>query len=232
MLLLQMVPHQTRRTAVEELRRGQEIMSNPKESKAPAATSPLGAALLDLMPRYQQGDRSAADELITLVHPVLARFYYALTGNPRMVEDLLQDCWLRIHRARQSYRPGDPVLPWIFAIARHTRVDQYRRWKRSAGRESNLDAMPQHPSSDLRPDMEKRLEAQSILAVMETIPEAQREVLLMLKVNGMSIEEVARATGSTATAVKQKAYRAYQAVRRTLGMKQGQGEECDDMRGR
>ncbi len=204
------------------------------ESKAQWTTPAhaLAAKLLDLMPRYQQGDRAAADELIALVHPVLARFYYALTGNPRMVEDLLQDCWLRIHRARQSYRPGDPVLPWIFAIARHTRVDQYRRWKRSAGRESDIEAMPHHPSADLRHDMENRLEAQSILAVLDTIPEAQREVLLMLKVNGMSIEEVARATGSTATAVKQKAYRAYQAVRRALGVKQRQGEDCDDMRGR
>jgi RNA polymerase sigma-70 factor (ECF subfamily) len=177
--------------------------------------------LRDLMQRYQQADRAAADELVARVSPMLRRYYYSLTGDPRMVEDLLQDCWLRIHRARQSYRPGDPVLPWIFAIARHTRVDQYRRWKRSAGRESSIDAMQSHPSSDLRTAVEKRLEANSILAVMETIPEAQREVLMMLKVSGMSVEEVARATGSSAAAVKQKAYRAYEAVRRILGLNQG-----------
>ncbi|MBI4907258.1 MAG: RNA polymerase sigma factor [Acidobacteria bacterium] len=189
----------------------------------------LSEMLLHLMRRYQQADAAAADELVARVNPILARYYYALTGNPRIVEDLLQDCWLRIHRARQSYRPGDPVLPWILAIARHTRVDQYRRWKRSSGRESSIDAMAQHPSSDPRSTMETRLEANSILAVMERIPESQREILMMLKVSGMSVEEVARATGSSSAAVKQKAYRAYQAVRRALGLKQEQGEESDDV---
>lgn len=192
----------------------------------------LPEALSHLMRRYQQADAAAADELVALVNPILARFYYALSGNPRIVEDLLQECWLRIHRARQSYRPGDPVLPWILAIARHTRVDQYRRWKRSAGRESSIDAMPVHPASDPRSAMETRLEANSILAVMEGIPEAQREVLMMLKVSGMSVEEVARATGSSAAAVKQRAFRAYQAVRKALGLRQEQGMASDDLRRR
>jgi len=51
-------------------------------------------------------------------------------------------------------------------------------------------------------------------------------------VGGMSVEEVARATGSSSAAVKQKAYRAYQAVRLALGLKQEQGEESDDVRRR
>lgn len=191
----------------------------------------LYEALIQLMRRYQQADADAADELVTLVNPILSRFYYALTGNPGLVEDLLQECWLRIHRARQSYRPGDPVLPWLLAIARHTRVDQYRRWKRSSGRESSIDAMPHHPSSDPRFTMETRLEANSVLSIMETIPEAQREILLMLKVSGMSVEEVARATGSSSAAVKQKAYRAYQSVRRALGLRSEEGAS-DDVRRR
>lgn len=213
-------------------------MSNPEESRRTGPEAEAGGqtalpeALLSLMRRYQQADAVAADELVARVNPILGRYYYALTGNPRIVEDLLQECWLRIHRARQSYRPGDPVLPWILAIARHTRVDQYRRWKRSSGRESSIDAMPHHPSADPRSAMETRMVANSVLAVVETIPEAQREVLMMLKVSGMSVEEVARATGSSAAAVKQKAYRAYQAVRRALGLRQEQGEVSDDMRRR
>lgn len=192
----------------------------------------LANTLLQLMQRYQAADATAADDLVTLVNPLLARFYYALTGNGRIVEDLLQECWLRVHRARESYRPGDPVLPWILAIARHTRVDQYRRWKRTSGRESSIDAMAQHPSADPRAGIEARLEADSILAAMESIPEAQREVLLMLKMSGMSVEEVARATGSSAAAVKQKAHRAYQSVRRSLGLRKEQDEGADDLRRR
>jgi RNA polymerase sigma-70 factor (ECF subfamily) len=48
------------------------------------------------------------------------------------------------------------------------------------------------------------------------LPESQREVLIMLKVNGLSVEEIARATSSTVGAVKQKAHRAYEKLRNLL----------------
>jgi DNA-directed RNA polymerase specialized sigma24 family protein len=78
--------------------------------------------------------------------------------------------------------------------------------------------------------MENRLEANSVLAAMQTLPGPQREVLLMLKLDGMSVEEVARATGSSAAGVKQKAYRAYQSVRAALGLRKEKGAPSDDMR--
>jgi RNA polymerase sigma-70 factor (ECF subfamily) len=52
--------------------------------------------------------------------------------------------------------------------------------------------------------------------MLRDLPESQREVILMLKVSGMSIEEVARATASTIGSVKQKAHRAYEKLRRVL----------------
>lgn len=51
---------------------------------------------------------------------------------------------------------------------------------------------------------------------MAALPESQREVLAMLKVNGLSIEEVARATSSTVGSIKQKAHRAYERLRKLL----------------
>ena len=109
-------------------------------------------------------------------------------------EDLLQECWLRIHKARLTYRPGSPVLPWIYAIARHTRVDGYRRLKRTTSfKECSLDSVPDRTSrtnvSESSIDLWK---------AVAKLPESQREVIVMLKVTGMSIEEVASATGSTA----------------------------------
>lgn len=190
----------------------------------------LSAVLPGLMSRYQNADAVAADELVRRVHPILTRYYYALTNSPALVEDLLQECWLRIHRARATYRPGEPVLPWMFAIARHTRVDQYRRWRRSAHRESSIDSLAAHPSLDPRPAMDTHLQAEAVLSALAAIPGGQREVLLLLKVRDMSVEEVARATGATAPAVKQKAYRAYQAIRRALGVPSRKREEADDLR--
>jgi RNA polymerase sigma-70 factor (ECF subfamily) len=185
----------------------------------------LNTLLPEFMRRYQAADPAAADALVAILNPILARYYYALTGDASLVEDLLQDCWLRILRARHSYRPGEPVLPWAFAIARHTRVDSYRRWQRSSGRESNIDDIPSHPSSDPRLALESRLQAGAIFAALQSLPEGQREVLMMLKVSDMTVDEVALATGSTAAAVKQKAYRAYQAVRRILGLQHKEGSD-------
>jgi len=170
------------------------------------------------MRKYQAADGSAADELVSLVNPILSRFFHGMAGDVQRIEDVLQDCWLRIHRARSSYRPGEPVLPWIFAIARHTRVDSFRRWQRTAGRECYLDDSLEQSGANPAIQLNNSLQAQSILATLKKLPEGQREVLLMMKVSDMSVEEVALATGSTIPAVKQKAYRAYRSVRRVLGL--------------
>jgi RNA polymerase sigma-70 factor (ECF subfamily) len=119
--------------------------------------------------------------------------------------------WLRIHRVRHTYRPGDPVLPWIYAIAHRVRVDNFRKRARISSREIAADVLPEaasktEPSAELPPFDE----------LVAELPESQREVLVLLKVNGLSIEEVARATASTPGAVKQKAHRAYEKLRGLL----------------
>ena len=83
--------------------------------------------LCELMKGYQNADRAAATELVERLSPVLLRFLSRPLHTRAYADDMLQDCWLRIHKARHSHRPGTPVLPWIFAIARHTRIDACRR---------------------------------------------------------------------------------------------------------
>ena len=124
-------------------------------------------------------------------------------------EDLLQDCWLRIHRARHTYRSSEPLLPWIFAVARHTRLDAYRRRRRLGSREVLVAENPEPASPTSPPEHD-------VMDLVNRLPDGQREVIVMLKVVGMSLEEVAAATSSTAGAVKQKAHRAYAALRRML----------------
>src|SRR3982751_2225855 len=80
-----------------------------------------------LMARYQQGDFSAAGTLVDRLSPQLHRFFLIQFASRRHADDLLQETWLRIHQVRHTYRPGAPVLPWLYAIARHVRVDQFRK---------------------------------------------------------------------------------------------------------
>ena len=68
------------------------------------------AELEILMLGYQRGDSAATTVLIRQVSPLLLRFFTSQCGNRSEAEDLLQDTWLQIHKARHTHRPGEPVL--------------------------------------------------------------------------------------------------------------------------
>jgi RNA polymerase sigma-70 factor (ECF subfamily) len=184
----------------------------PTQQESAVAPSPSTADLDRLMVRYQQADPEAPAALIGALSPALLRFFRTQDLTSReQADDLLQDTWLRIHRVRHTYRAGQPLLPWVYAIARRVRVDGYRRTRRIKAHEIATEK-PHEP----RPRFETRNPLPSFETLVAVLPEAQREVVTMLKAGGLSLEEVARATSSTVGAVKQKASRAYERLRTLL----------------
>src|SRR5271154_1506887 len=161
---------------------------------------------------YQQADPAAPPVLIREVSPLLLRFFASQCGNRAEAEDLLQDTWLQVHKARHTYRRGEPVLPWIYAIARHVRVNGYRRAQRIRYREQMTDTPPARPV----PHAPESSGAPHFEELIAALPPSQREVISLLKVSGMSLEEVARATECSVGSVKLKAHRAYEKLRTVL----------------
>ena len=145
------------------------------------------------MARYQEGDFAAATALIDRISPQLYRFFLGQFASRPDADDLLQETWLRIHRVRHTYRPGEPVLPWFYAIARHVRVDHYRKAVRRTAREQRLEEISQLAATA----PVETWKGDDLQALLAPLPESQREVIEMLKVAGMSLEEVARATSSS-----------------------------------
>lgn len=173
-------------------------------------SNPEAEELKRLMEAYQQADKDAASELFRRISPMLLRFLAGPISTRPLAEDMLQECWMRLHKARHTYHPGSPVLPWVYAIARHTRVDTYRRRRNIDQRElipENLESVGGSTAAD------QDNERADLWALVAQLPESQQEVVRMLKVVGLSLEETARATGSTVGAVKQKAHRAYGKLR-------------------
>jgi RNA polymerase sigma-70 factor, ECF subfamily len=164
-----------------------------------------------LMAAYQLGDRNAANALIECVSPALLRFFAIHSGDRRHADDLLQEAWIRIHKARHTYRPGEPLMPWLYAVARHVKIDAYRK-RRSEQYEQPLASIPE-PSIGPR---ERNPELPDIDTLLAGLPLSQREVIVMLKISGLTLEETARATSSTVGSVKQKAHRAYERLRSTV----------------
>ena len=159
---------------------------------------------------YQQADPAAPAALVSMLSPPLLRFFRFNAASREQAEDLLQETWLKIHRMRHTYRPGERVMPWVYAIAHHVRIDSYRRTRRIAAHETPVDPVPDPASPSAGYE---RIHFESLVAAL---PDAQREVITMLKGAGMTVEEVARATSSTVGAVKLKAHRAYERLRELL----------------
>jgi RNA polymerase sigma-70 factor (ECF subfamily) len=170
------------------------------------------------MERYQQADPEAPRALVAALSPALLRFFRSQLASRQQADDLLQETWVRIHRVRHTYRPGEPVLPWVYAIARRVRIDGYRRTRRIALHEIAMDVLPETPAQ-----VERRDPLPTFDELVAALPESQREVLTMLKVGGLSLEEVARATSSTVGAVKQMAHRGYQRLRELLEIRREDG---------
>jgi RNA polymerase sigma-70 factor (ECF subfamily) len=179
----------------------------PSDIEATACSVP---ALPQLMSRYQQADATAVQILIRELSPQLYRFFAGRMGSRTDAEDMLQDLWLKIHQARHTYRPGAPVLPWVYAIALRVRTDNYRKRSRIASRENAMGVLPE------KPEHRSATTPISFEDLVAPLSDRQRTILTMLKVNGMSLDDVARAMATTIGAVKQEAHRAYKRLRRLL----------------
>jgi RNA polymerase sigma-70 factor (ECF subfamily) len=171
------------------------------------------------MIRYQAADATAAAVLAEQITGKLYRFFASQVRNHHEAEDLLQDCWLRIHKARHTYRPGEPVLPWIYAIARRAQIDHYRKRQRIARHEFQKEDVQEIAIG--KPSFSPQSPLPTVSELLNTLPPQQRQTILLLKVAGMSLEEVSKATGASVGAVKQRAHRAYMTLRRLFG---GQNE--------
>jgi RNA polymerase sigma-70 factor, ECF subfamily len=132
-----------------------------------------------LMARYQQADPGAVAFLVERLSPQLYWFFASQLGNRADAEDMLQDAWLRIHRVRHTYRASDPVLPWVYTIARRVRVDNYRKRIRVSSRETSVDVLPEVPTRN-----DETSSLPSFEELVAVLPESQREVVTMLKVDG------------------------------------------------
>jgi RNA polymerase sigma-70 factor (ECF subfamily) len=156
------------------------------------------------MARYADGDVGAFEELFQRYERRAYVFFLKRTGSPERSEDLYQELFLRIHRARDRYEPSRPFTPWFFQIATRLLVDDYRRAFRSHElpmEERELRA--ERPGSeDVVADREE------VSQLLEGLSPDERYVVLSAKVEGIGYPELAEHLGKSADAVKKMASRA------------------------
>ena len=89
-------------------------------------SSPESNDVKALMVRYQAGDVDAFDSLYEHLAPPLRRYLRSLSNDSTRADDLLQETFLQIHKARHTFDPTLPVAPWAYAIARHVHLMDLR----------------------------------------------------------------------------------------------------------
>lgn len=181
------------------------------------------------MARYCDGEAAAFDALYELTAPRLLGYLTSLIGERAAAEDLLQLTFMKLHEARSMYvRDADPV-PWLYTIAHRTFLDEARRRKRARVRLSDDGVEAEVERADIsgaREGTEPREAdpelAQMTLAALAQLPSSQREALVLTKLHGRSHAEAAAIVGTTPSAIKLRAHRAYVALRRILGRQEKQ----------
>lgn len=170
------------------------------------------------MERYAAGDDSAFGEVYDAVAPRLYAYLLRQTREVARAEDLVQQTLLQMHHARARFVAGAAVTPWAFAIARRLFIDGLRRGRREVLRS---DEEERDETAAEQPGADELVQAQELADKLDRalarIPEAQRVAFELIKRDGLSLAEAAEALGTTVTAVKLRAHRAYEALRAAIG---------------
>ena len=170
------------------------------------------------MERYARGDEAAFAAVYDSVAPRVHAYLIRQTRDRVMADDLLQQTLLQMHRKRGTYTAGLPVLPWAFAIARRLHIDVCRRRKTDALWSARDVGEDDRVAAGLPDEEVSSREAERLVAAeLARMPENQRVAFELLKVEGLSHQEAAQVLGTTVSAVKLRAFRAYGALRAVLG---------------
>ena len=162
----------------------------------------------ELMQRYCDGDAAAFDTLYERHRAPLYRFILHQCRDRSVVDELFQDVWMALIEARHRYRPEAYFRTWLFTLARNRVIDHYRRADHPAAvailDEEHLPEPVASRSDEPHARAEANAQVSSIVSILTDMPAGQREAFLLYEEGGLSIEDIAAASGTTFEAAKSR----------------------------
>ena len=156
----------------------------------------------ELMLAYRDGDAGAFDMLYRRHRGPLYRFVARGIRERALAEEIYQEIWIRVIEARSRYTPQARFTTWLYTIAHNRMVDH---WRSRGLQEVPLDDLP---VADGRQDPARTAAAReslkTLLDALEALPALQREAFLLHEEAGLSIAEIASATGTNEEAAKSR----------------------------
>lgn len=161
----------------------------------------------------QNGDEKAYAAFLTetsiILRAYISRKIYQISDR----EDLIQEILLSIHKARHTYDCNRPVKPWIMAIATY-RINDYLRayYKKRENEIIDYDSI----ANFFDQNVTDSIISNELINTVNALPEKQRKIVHMMKIEGYSVKEVASAMNMSESAIKVSAHRAYKLLRKKL----------------
>jgi RNA polymerase sigma-70 factor (ECF subfamily) len=152
------------------------------------------------------GDEAAYRQALEMIAARLrAYFKRRLASLPDDVEDLVQETLLALHLQRATYDRSVPLGAWAHAIARHKLVDL---WRRRGRRQVEVSLELDDASEALAVSQSEAQPARRDLSVLlALLPAAQRDAILMIKVEGLTVTEASARSGVSVSALKVQVHR-------------------------
>ncbi len=175
----------------------------------------------ELVARAMTGDPQAVGAVIAIIRPMVVRYCRARLGrvdrSSVSADDVAQEVCLAVLTALPGYRvQGRPFLAFVYGIASHKVIDAHRAATRNRS-EPVADIPDAVESADGPEQRALRIELSSEMGkLLDTLPEKQREILVLRVVVGLSAEETAEAVGSTPGAVRVAQHRALARLRKSM----------------
>jgi RNA polymerase sigma-70 factor (ECF subfamily) len=172
----------------------------------------------ELMLAYVAGERAAFKLLFERYAGLLFGMAKRRLGSDDDARDVVQQTMLQMHRARNDFRPGARLRPWLFTIAMNLVREQYRKRKRRREQvlePSHSPAVPEN-ASEVERDDDQRVRAARIRTALASLPAQQREVIELHWFEESPYEEIARVVGASVAAVRVRAHRGYERLREIL----------------
>ncbi len=169
-----------------------------------------------LMLAYGKGDLRSFEILYGRHKAPLYRFILRQCSNSSVAEELYQDVWARLIKARETYQVSARFTTWLYQIAQNRLIDHYR--KESSSKSANhssdgLDEMPVTEKEQPELQAETREKTIKVLRALDRLPELQKQAFLLKQEAGLSVAEIAKVMGVNDETAKSRLRYAVQKLR-------------------
>lgn len=157
----------------------------------------------EVLERFRQGDDAALKVVYEQFHGPVFAISMSIVRDRGLAADATQQTFVSAWRAADTYDPGQPLAPWIYAIARRKAIDIYRKRKRVVVSDE-LDTVSHSPG------MVSTWEMFEVRAALDQLPDEEREIMRLSHLEGFTHAEIAEAIGIPIGTVKSRSHRAHQ----------------------